>query len=676
MPAPPIATGTFLQDRYRVVGLAGQGYFGQTYLARDQQRLNELCVLKEFLPSQSDPAVLQSLQRQFDHSAAILYGLKHPQLPSYQFMMLSEPRFYWVRDYIEGKSYGVLLDDRKSKGIAFSEQEVVQVLSQMLPVLHYLHSQTVIHRNISLDSIILRQKDQLPVLINFGLVTELVAQLQLHPVDNLSEIYGQWGYAPPEQLQSGQVFPCSDLYALGMTAIALLSGKEPEALYNAADQVIDWEPSITVNPTLRHILRRMLHPDPQRRFASAAEVAQAIHAMISAGTPLSTTPTRLAIAATTTAGMGFMHSEFEPDYGATPGLDRSPDHEVNAQTAPRPAVSPQGDDFAAGAAAMAALETPMDPPSTTTTTTSLSLTADPLAGDASGASELQAILTARSVELQGAPPRASGKMPGSVPQAILTKQAKVPAPGRKRPPSGRRIDIASLLLLLAFLLLSAIVSWRVFSFLTRQDTSALSTAGQATGSATDPPRAGNVGDNVGAAADGNSAAGTGATVAKADTHSASSSSGDATPNLEAMRVRRRNLGIDYRFLADFVDEVFYAKHPEWRGKKLDNSAGQETMRQEWNAIANSTMDKLQTLPANLRRKLGSYKQVNYEAWLLDLGEVGRSSQTLDALADQRVAELFPALKGQPLNPKTNGQVWYALAEEQLPQAKQRAAKPQ
>jgi serine/threonine protein kinase, bacterial len=134
-------------------------------------------------------------------------------------------------------------------------------------------------------------------------------------------------------------------------------------------------------------------------------------------------------------------------------------------------------------------------------------------------------------------------------------------------------------------------------------------------------------------------------------------------------MRHRNLGVDYRFLADFVDEVFYAKYPAWRGKKLGNGSDQAAMRQEWMAIATTTMDKLAALPPNLRRKLGTYKTVSYDEWMLDLGEAGKTSATLDALADARMNTLFPELKGKPLNPKTNGQVWYALAEEQLPQAK-------
>jgi serine/threonine protein kinase, bacterial len=193
--------------------------------------------------------------------------------------------------------------------------------------------------------------------------------------------------------------------------------------------------------------------------------------------------------------------------------------------------------------------------------------------------------------------------------------------------------------------LCSLVSWRIFAFLRTQPEGA-NRAPVAPTSSTPP---------AGTAASNSSPAGT--------------TSQDEASTQAAMRLRRRNLGIDYRFLADLVDEIFYAKHPEWQGKTLTASTAQGTMRQEWLALSSTTLDKLETLAPELRRKLGSYKPGEYQTWLLALGETGQSSPTLDGLADQRFGELFPDLKGKPLNPNTTGQVWYALAEAQLPQAK-------
>ncbi len=205
----PLASGTLLDNRYRIVGVARQGKYGQTYLARDQKQFNELCVLKEFVPSQQDPTIMATLLQLFHQEASTLYGLRHPQLPRPRAMIVEGQRFYWVREYVEGKSYGVLLNDRKAKGQAFSEDEVLRLLAQVLPVLSYLHSRGVIHGNITPDSLILRQQDQLPILINFGLVRDLVARLQLHPV------------SPEDARESGDTLPLKRLQPLRPIPVAI-----------------------------------------------------------------------------------------------------------------------------------------------------------------------------------------------------------------------------------------------------------------------------------------------------------------------------------------------------------------------------------------------------------------------------------------------------------------------
>lgn len=271
----PLAPGTLLHDRYHLVGVAAKGPFGQTYLVRDRKRQNQLCVVKEFIPIEKNPAVLQGLWQQFQMAAADFYALQEAQLPRFQVMILHRQRFYWVREYIEGKSYGVLLAERKSIGQTFSEAEVQHLLEQVLPVLGYLHRRGVIHRNLSLENLILRQRDQLPVLINFGWVKEQVVRLQLQAVKPHRAI-ATWGYAPPEQFYAGKVSAQSDLYALAVVAIVLLTGKAPEELYDQAAQVFDWETWALVHPKFGRILRRMLNPHPQKRFASATQVLQAL----------------------------------------------------------------------------------------------------------------------------------------------------------------------------------------------------------------------------------------------------------------------------------------------------------------------------------------------------------------------------------------------------------------
>ena len=78
---PPIAAGTVLQNRYRVVRLLGQGGFGRTYLAEDQGRFNEACALKEFVPLQGADRFSDKATQLFQREASILYQIQHPQIP-------------------------------------------------------------------------------------------------------------------------------------------------------------------------------------------------------------------------------------------------------------------------------------------------------------------------------------------------------------------------------------------------------------------------------------------------------------------------------------------------------------------------------------------------------------------------------------------------------------------
>jgi len=277
----PLAPGTMICDRYCLVGAAGESAFGRTYLARDAQQADLLCVLKEFNPRQEDPLFLEALRQRFNRATTGLCQLEHSQLPHFHPLIVQEQRLYWAREYIEGKSYGVLLEEGQPHGGQMPEGEVIHLLVTLLPVLEFLHPQRLVHGNLTPDSIIRRQSDLLPVLIDFGLAKRLVAQLKLHPVP-ADAVVTPWIYQPPESRASGSLSPGGDLYALGITAIALLSGKPAAELYTPEGHLQDWQQWLVVHPRLLRILQRLVHPHPRQRFASAAEVRRSLQPIIRA----------------------------------------------------------------------------------------------------------------------------------------------------------------------------------------------------------------------------------------------------------------------------------------------------------------------------------------------------------------------------------------------------------
>ncbi len=276
---PPISIGTVLQNRYRLVKILGQGGMGRTYLAEDQGRFNELCALKELIPAQTGNDVLEKSKKLFQREASILYQIQHPQVPQFRATFEQDQRFFIVQDYVEGKTYARMLDERKAAGETFSEAEVSQLLWQLLPVLAHLHSRGIIHRDISPDNIIWRSSDRLPVLIDFGVVKELATRFQSpDPKYQLTSV-GKLGYAPSEQIQTGRAYPSSDLYALAVTSVVLLTGREPQELFDDTQLSWNWQRWVTLSPELGRVLNRMLSYKPGDRYQSVAEVAQALQSL-------------------------------------------------------------------------------------------------------------------------------------------------------------------------------------------------------------------------------------------------------------------------------------------------------------------------------------------------------------------------------------------------------------
>jgi len=275
----PITVGTVLQNRYRIIQILGQGGFGRTYLAEDQRRFNELCAIKELISTAMEPAAWEKAQELFHREAAILYQIEHPQVPKFRERFEQDQRLFLVEDYVAGQTYRTLLAEKQAVGQTFTETEVFGLIQSLLPVLEHIHSRGIIHRDISPENIILRDRDGKPVLIDFGVVKELATRLQspesVMPVTSV----GKLGYSPNEQVQTGGAYPSSDLYALAVSAIVLLTGKEPRDLFDENQVTWNWQQWAQVNPRFAQVLNRMLNHIPSDRYQTAADVSQALQSL-------------------------------------------------------------------------------------------------------------------------------------------------------------------------------------------------------------------------------------------------------------------------------------------------------------------------------------------------------------------------------------------------------------
>ena len=286
-----------LADRYIPQQLLGQGGFGAAFLARDRYSPKfRYCVVKQFKPSgnlsQKELALAQEL---FAREGIVLeeLGNKHPQIPNlFAFFTPIVPSsngqgeeqyFYLVQEYIDGQD---LETELKEKG-KFSETEVTEVLREILQILDFIHQRDVIHRDIK-PSNIMRDRNGVIYLLDFGAVKQIASGAK---GDKSTGIYSM-GFAPPEQIAGKKVYPATDLYALAVTCINLLTGKPAEQLYDSFHNTWLWRDLVEISNSLSLILEKMLMFTPSQRYQSAREILSLLDNLNNeVGNPSQTVPT-------------------------------------------------------------------------------------------------------------------------------------------------------------------------------------------------------------------------------------------------------------------------------------------------------------------------------------------------------------------------------------------------
>ena len=273
----PIASDTLLQQRYRILNLLEDSALGRTYLATDSGRADAYCALVEISSTGQSTATVAVAKEVFNREVTPLYQLQHPQIPRFWTTFEEQNRLFLVRDYVAGKTYAQLLEERRDLGTAFTEAEVWEFLVQVVPAIGYAHSKGTIHQDLSLAHIVCRDRDRLPVLIDFGVLKAFSNQLNAPNGHQLA--IGQPGYAPIEQIHSGQISPSTDLYAIAIAAIVLLTGKEPSALFEGDRIDWNWRKWTRIGDEFAAILSRMLSFEPTDRYQSALAVSRDLQAI-------------------------------------------------------------------------------------------------------------------------------------------------------------------------------------------------------------------------------------------------------------------------------------------------------------------------------------------------------------------------------------------------------------
>src|ERR1700722_1994136 len=246
---------TLRDGRFVIIGTLGEGSQGRTFDAVDK-RVGQPVAVKRFdvrgAASWKDVDLAE-------REARVLQSLSHPRLPRYIDHFEENGALYLAMEKIEGSSLASL----RKRGQTLSEKEVMRLLHDAADVLAYLHGRSppVIHRDLKPGNV-LRRPDGSFAFVDFGAVRD-----KLRP-EGGSTVVGTFGYMAPEQFQ-GRALPGSDVYAVGATALAMLTGKEPEELPHKG-LAIDVRAALrgVASESMVGVLEKMLDPDPDRRAAS------------------------------------------------------------------------------------------------------------------------------------------------------------------------------------------------------------------------------------------------------------------------------------------------------------------------------------------------------------------------------------------------------------------------
>jgi serine/threonine protein kinase len=259
---------------YHIMRLLGRGGMARVYLGYDR-RLDRYAAIKVIDPGERrNPDSAERFRRE----AQAIARLQHPNIVIiYQFGE-EEDVYYMAMAFVEGLDLFDVLAGYASHKEWMPYDDVVRVVREVGSALDYAHESGVIHRDIKPSNIMLDRAGHV-VLMDFGLALSVKE-------GSLGETFGTPHYMAPEQVESSaKAVPQSDLYALGVVTYEMLAGRVPfldESAMSLAMMHVQKPPpsprafNPDLPPALDTVLLRMLAKDPQARYQSGVEFAEAL----------------------------------------------------------------------------------------------------------------------------------------------------------------------------------------------------------------------------------------------------------------------------------------------------------------------------------------------------------------------------------------------------------------
>lgn len=250
---------------FQMIRVLGQGGMGSVMLARSIKD-GRAVAIKTLLP---EVAVSEQSLKRFMREIEVAASLQHPHVVSYIEHGTHNGIVYLVSEYVTGMDASKLA---KQSGGFLKYQEVVKIIEQTLAALDFAHSLGFVHRDIKEQNILVdgTYPKIIAKLTDFGLAKSF-KQTGMSGVTMVGDVAGTIAYMPPEQVRDfKEVRPPSDIYAIGMTAYSLLTGKH----------ALDLSPKAGISETVKAIFEKPIVPLVQRQPGIPAQIAFVIEQAI------------------------------------------------------------------------------------------------------------------------------------------------------------------------------------------------------------------------------------------------------------------------------------------------------------------------------------------------------------------------------------------------------------
>ncbi len=282
-----------LGGTYKITRVLGQGGFGITYLA-EQSMLKKSFAIKEFFIQNlcardeqlrvytlTQPGMVGRYRQKFIKEAQMIVQLDHPGIVKVSNIFEENGTVYYVMEFVEGKSLSEII---KKTG-PMPEEKALHYVLNVAEALEYIHQRNVNHLDVKPANIMVRKRDDMPILIDFGVAKQYDEQKDQTSTTPPGVSHG---YSPFEQYKRGGVSkfsPQADIYSLGATFYKLLTGDTPP---DASDILNDGVPHMpdTISPNIKKAIEMAMQPKVVDRPKDIRDFID----MISMGEVASNTP--------------------------------------------------------------------------------------------------------------------------------------------------------------------------------------------------------------------------------------------------------------------------------------------------------------------------------------------------------------------------------------------------